>query len=772
VIVLRRIALGIVLLAVIVAASGYLFVSSSLPVTDGVVTVPGLEATVRISRDAHGIPTVRAANEHDADYALGFLHAQDRLFQMEMMRRYGAGRLSEVFGQSTVGLDRTMRTFGLYAAAQAQYAGLSSAVRGALDAYAAGVNAYLATRQRALPPEFYLLGLVPEPWRPADSLVWGKIMDLELTANYRGELLRARLLQRLSPDDLAVLYPPYPKGAPVALSHARALYEHLPLDRLYALLPPGAGPQAASNNWVLDGAHSQSGKPLLANDPHLDFSAPGVWYLARIETPQLKLAGVTAPGTPFMVIGHSDRIAWGLTTTGSDVEDLYIERPDPTDRSRYLIPDGSSPYATRQELIGVHGGAAVTITVRETRHGPVISDLADGAAGDVLALKTTWLGADDHTPQALWEMARARDWNEFRAALRNWTAPQQNIVYADVDGNIGFIAPARIPIRAAGDGWLPSPGWSGDHEWTGDVPFDALPSAFNPPGGRIVTANNKIVPDDYPYFLTRDWELPYRAERIDALLDAAPVQSPDASAGIQADDVSLAAQRLLPLMLGIAPANDAARTAMERLRNWNHRMDRDQAEPLIFIAWFRELARGLLAEKLGPYFRDYWSLRPEVLRGILSEHRDWCGEDGCDRALAAALDRALDDLRRRYGADMKSWRWGEAHAAAFASGFWSHIPVLQRWAALAIPADGGEDTVDAAEMNIRDDADPFRDRHGPTLRMIVDLAHPEAARFMITPGQSGNPLSQHWGDLMRPWRDFGYVTFGDDRSGGELVLEP
>ncbi len=389
---LRRIALGLAVIILVVAGAGTIYLRSSLPVTEGTRALPGLQAPVHITRDAYGIPTVRAANEHDADFALGFLHAQDRLFQMDMMRRYGAGRLSEVFGARTLGIDRTMRTLGLYRAAAAQFAGLSPAVQGALEAYAAGVNAFAQTRRRALPPEYYLLHMTFEPWRPADSLVWGKIMDLALTGNYRGELLRARLLQRLTPDQLAVLYPPYPKGAPVALGAARALYQGLPLERLYGMLPPGVGPQAASNNWVVDGAHSQSGKPLLANDPHLDFAAPGVWYLARIETPGLTLAGVTAPGTPFVIIGHNEHIAWGFTTTGSDVEDLFIERPDPTDPSRYLAPAGPLPFITRQEAIAVRGGAPVTLTVRETRHGPVISDVAGAKDGEVLALQTTWLG--------------------------------------------------------------------------------------------------------------------------------------------------------------------------------------------------------------------------------------------------------------------------------------------------------------------------------------------------------------------------------------------
>jgi len=689
------------------------------------------------------------------------------------MRRYGAGRLSEVLGARGLGIDRTMRTLGLYRAAAAQFAVLSPEVQAALTAYADGVNAFLATRHGALPPEYYAIGAAPEPWRPADSLVWGKLMDLELTGNFRGEILRARLLTRMSADDLKVLFPSYPKDAPVTLANVRAMLEGMPLGRLLAALPPGIGPARASNEWVVDGAHSQSGKPLLANDPHLDFSAPGIWYLVRIELPGLTLAGVTSPGTPFVLVGHNDRIAWGFTTTGSDVEDLFVEKPDPADPSRYLVPGGSRPFEVRQEQIAVKGGDPVTLTVRATRHGPVISDLAGyDEGGAVLALEATWLAPDDKTPDAIWHLARARDWDGFRHALQSWTAPQQNIVYADTVGNIGFIAPARIPIRAAGDGWLPSPGWDDAHEWTGTVPFDALPMAFNPPSGRLVSANNKIVPDDYPYFLTHDWELPYRAERINALLDATPRQSSGASAAIEADVLSLSAVKLLPLMLNAEPGSDSARAALDRLRRWDRRMDREKPEPLIFAAWLRELERALLGPRLGPYFYGFERPHPEILRLILTEHRDWCGASGdCGPTLSQSLDRALTWLGARHGADMSAWRWGEAHKAAFQSPVWSHIPLLGDWFDASVPADGGDDTVNAGEMSMTDDA-PFLDRHGPTLRMIVDMAAPQDARFMIAPGESGNPLSPHWGDLALPWRDVQSFAFSDDASGGRLVLAP
>ncbi len=782
---MRRYLFRFLLIALILLlGGGYLWLRSSLPRIAGTEVLPGLEAQLRIIRDEHGIPTIIAANDRDAAFALGFLHGQDRLFQMDAMRHYGAGRISEWFGTRTVAIDRTMRTLGLYRAAARQYDELSPELRAVLDAYATGVNAFLAHRRGALPPEYYLLNITPEPWQPADSLVWGKLMALQLSGNYRHELLHARLAQHLSPADLQILFPDYPKGAPIALGDTASLLDKLPLDRLYAALPPAVGPSYASNNWVVDGRHSQSGKPLLANDPHLGFSAPGIWYLARIETPSNKIAGVTSPGTPFVILGHNEHIAWGFTTTTGDVEDLFIERVDPADPTRYLTPTGPQPFTTRSEQITVRNGDPVTITIRETRHGPVVSDLEGDPAtlapeGHVLALQATWRLEGDRSPEALWGLDRARNWTEFRQALQDFAAPQQNIVYADIDGNIGFMAPARIPIRAKGDGWMPVPGWTGDYDWTGFIPFDALPSAFNPPQGRIATANNKIVPDSYPYFLSRDWDLPNRAERINQLLDATPRQSPDSSAMMQADTLSLMAKDLLPLMLKAQPASSRAAEAMAVLRAWDGHMDRDRIEPLLFTAWLREFNRTILADKLGAAFGDYWELHPDVIHLILTEHRDWCDasaanvEGACEKQLAVALDRALAQLDESLGADMRSWQWGRVHEARFSNALWSNVPVLRDLFALNIPADGGYDTLNRGATPIRSPASPYASVHGATLRMIVDLAAPDDARFMIAPGQSGNPLSPHYGDLMQPWRDFEWLRLGDAPSAGStLVLAP
>jgi penicillin G amidase len=779
---LRKLRL-LLLLPLLALLGGYLWVRSSLPQEDGQLASPGLGAEVRIGRDEHGIPTIKAASEQDAAFALGFVHAQDRLFQMDVMRRYGAGRLSEWFGPATLRADRFTRTLGLYRAAERQYAEAASELRAALEAYAAGVNAYLVRHQGALPPEYQLLRVTPEPWRPADTLVWGKLMDLQLAGNFRRELLHARLAQHLTPEQLDVLYPPYPHDAPVALGATSAALDGLPLDAIYASLPALVGPTFASNNWVVDGGHTVSGKPLLANDPHLGFSAPSVWYLARIETPTLQVAGVTSPGGPFVVIGHNAKIAWGFTTTGSDVEDLFIERVDPSDATRYLTPKGSEPFAVRHEEIRVKGADSVVLTVRATGHGPVISDLGAGyaepaAAGTVLALQATWLAADDHSPDALWGMNHATDWPSFRAALKDFVAPEQNIVYADVDGHIGFIAPARVPIRAKGDGWMPAPGWSGDYEWTGFIPFDDLPQALDPPGGRIVSANNKIVPDGYPYFLGRDWDLPNRAQRINELLDATPKQSPEASAAIQSDTLSPMARDLLPLMLEARPSSPRAAEALERLKSWDRRMERDQTAPLIFTAWLRAFNRTLFAGKLGSAFDDYWGLHPDVVKLVLTQHREWCEEPAaeaapsCARELASSLDAALSELRQRYGDDMNSWQWGRAHQAEFVNQVWAQVPMIGELIALAIPADGGYDTINRGATPIASADDPYADTHGSTLRMIVDLSNIAASRFMISPGQSGNPLSPHYGDLMRPWRDLVYLTLGKAAPTHTLVLAP
>ncbi len=481
------------------------------------------------------------------------------------------------------------------------------------------------------------------------------------------------------------------------------------------------------------------------------------------------------------MIGHNDDIAWGFTTTTADVEDLFVEKVDPADPGRYLTPQGSEPFAARRETIRVRGAAPVEITVRETRHGPVLSDvLPPGTAepGYVLALSATFTIPQDRSAEALWRVDRAADWAGFRAAWQGFVGPPQNVVYADKGGAIGFIAPGLIPIRGKGEGWLPTPGWTGDYDWRGFIPFAELPAATNPASGRFISANNKIVPDSYPYFISRDWDLPNRAERIAALLAQTPAQTPSSSAAMQADTFSLMAGRLAPLMTGIEPSSEDARAAVGKLRRWDFRMDRDKVEPLLFTAWLREFSHAVLFGRLGDAAADYWDLKPQVMEAVLTRRPDWCedpkrpGAETCAIRLAQSLDTALARLRRDYGADMTQWRWGRAHAALFDNPVLSRVPILGGWADAAIATSGGYDTLDRGPSTIRDEREPFAQRFGAGLRIITDLATPRDSQMMITPGQSGNPLSGHFADLLRPWRDFLWLVPGRAAAVATLVLEP
>jgi penicillin G amidase len=774
---------ALVLLVALALAAGFFYLRSSLPRLSGVLELPGLGAPVEVLRDANGVPHIYAAHQADAYFALGVVHAQDRLFQMEFQRRVGAGRLSEVLGEATLSNDRFLRTLSVYHYAAASVAHLDAETLTMLEAYVAGVNAFLETRRGALPPEFLLLGFTPEPWTVPDVLVWAKMMAWDLGGNWTADLLRARLLAVLTPEQVADLYPPVPGGPPVALPDLQGVYERLERSGLWAglwdaavhPLPPGAG----SNNWVVSGARTASGAPLLANDPHLDLKAPSLWYLAHLSAPGLSVIGATLPGTPSVLLGRNERVAWGFTNTGPDVQDLFIEQLHPEDDGRYLTPDGDAAFVVREEVIRVKGREDVVLRVRESRHGPILSDVNAGAAavaagqGEryVLALAWTALTPDDLTVRAIRRVNEAQDWESFREALRDFAVPQQNIVYADVEGNIGFIAPARIPVRAAGDGRVPVPGWTGEYDWVGYVPFGELPQAFNPPSGQLVTANQRIVPDDYPHHLTHDWSEPYRAERITELLARSDAHTPASFAAIQGDDVSLMARDFLPFLREVAPTGTLPRRAMDLIQAWDADMDRDRPEPLIFAAWYRALVRLLVEDELGELFGSYYGFRPVFVLNALTgrtEH-DWCDDartprqELCADLFARAFEEGVAELVARHGNRVENWAWGDAHAAYMDHDVMASTP-LRGVFDLSVPSGGDAFTVNAARFAIGNDAAPYRQTSGPTYRAIYDLADLGASRFVHTTGQSGNPLSRHYRDLLERWRDVEYLPMTTDRA--------
>ncbi|HKI57475.1 MAG TPA: penicillin acylase family protein [Trueperaceae bacterium] len=779
-----RIVAGVVVLLVLVAAGGWLYVRTSLPKTRGTVTLTGLKQPVDIVRDANDVPHIYAKDIPDALFALGYVHAQDRLWQMDFQRRVGEGTLSEVLGKATVPTDEFLRTLGVYRAAQQALDHVDTQTRTRLDAYVAGINAYIDTHKGAWPPEYLVLGVKPQHFAPADVIAWAKMMSWDLSGNWSTELLRARLIAKLEPKDaqalIATLWPAYPKDGPVVVPNFQALYRQLPLGALAGVAPAPPPPGLGSNDWVVAGSRTASGKPLLANDPHLELDAPSLWYLAQISAPGLNVIGATLPGTPAVLLGRNERIAWGFTNTGPDTQDLFIEKVDPSDPSRYLTPDGSQPFRTRREVIHVKGADDVVLNVRSTRHGPVISDVTKDAAavakehgsGYVIAMQWTALEPDDTTIQAVMEMNSAHNWTEFEAALKDFVTPEQNIVYADVDGNIGYYAPGRIPVRRHGDGSVPVPGWTGAYDWVGTIPFDALPHTFDPASGRVVTANNKVVPDSYPYYLTRDWTVPYRAERITSLLDGTPKATVHTMEQIQADQSSLLARAFLPTLRGIDPPSELAAAAQAQLVNWNGDMNRDASAPLIFAAWYRAFSKRVYGDEMGDLFDAYFGFHPRFLQRVLTSDQSWCddvttpGIETCAQEAAAALQDAVTQLSRSQGKDPARWRWGRVHRAYSAHQVFTNTP-LARFFDLSIANGGGAFTVDVGRYDMADAKHPYRQIVGPGYRAVYDLAQPDASRFMQTTGQSGNPLSKHYGDFLRRWRDVRYLPMSMRRADAE-----
>ncbi|WP_354682219.1 penicillin acylase family protein [Cupriavidus necator] len=777
------------------------------PPAAGTVALPGLHDKVTIVRDGNGVPHIRAASKADAWFALGYVHAQDRLWQMQMNKRVVAGRLAEILGPSAIDNDKFLRTLGVRRNAEAILAQSPPETRAALQAYADGVNAWIDHRKGPLPPEFLLLRTEPEHWEPADTLGWQTMMAWDLGSNWTQETLRMRLAQVLPVARISELLAPYPGEQPVRTMDYGHLYQQLaPLANAMASVgdkaPPGYIEGMGSNNWVVSGAHTQSGKPLLANDPHLGLQAPALWYFARMTAPGLDVAGATLPGLPLVVLGHNARIAWGLTNTAPDVQDLYIERLRPGNDTQYQTPNGWAAFETRTETIRVKGAPDVTLKVRATRHGPVISDVSESvasAAGPfgaqyVVAFQWTALRADDRTFQAGLKMNEAHDWASFTAALRDFHSPQQNIVYADVDGNIGFYAPGRVPLRRADNdlkGLAPAPGWDARYDWTGFIPFEALPHRYNPADGVIVTANQRIVGPDYPYFITSEWAVPYRFERIHALLAATPKHTLDSFAAIQKDVVSLAVRDALPLLLAAPVSRDGARPERERalleaLRKWDGTMDMDRAEPLVVTAWLRELSRRLFEEKVGePIFGRMWEHRnvQQPMLNILRDPRKlgafWCDRphtrpaESCDDAIADAWTAAMTDLSRRYGDNPSRWHWGEAHAARAEHKPFGKISYLSPLFNLRVPTGGDTYTVNVGRHNLRDDKAPFENTHAASVRALYDLANLEASRFMDSTGQSGNALLPRYRDWTAKWAAVEYVTIPPVSSVPDmLVLAP
>ena len=622
-----------------------LLLNRAQPAASGTFPLPGLSAPVTITFDPHGIPFIRAASDTDAAEALGYLHARDRLFEMELMRRAASGTLAEILGPLALENDEEMRRLGLRQSAQNDIADLSPAARAMLQSYADGVNAYIAERGRFAAPEFLLLG-PPAPWRITDSLLWGKVLGLWLSGNWRLELERLALAQRQPLDKIMALWPPQGNAVPETAAFAPSSSPALAAAAQAALgwvrhFPePFTQPAQASNEWAVAGSRTSSGHPLLAGDPHLGFGFPSLWYLARIDTPSGTLAGATAPGVPFMIIGHNSHIAWTFTTTGAAVQDVFIEHPTQDGKS-YQTPGGPEPFLRRTEIIKILGHRPLMLTVLQTRHGPVIGKTQDGK--ELLAVEMANLAPHDTDADGLLALNRASSVTGAAAAAAEITSPVQNLLIADAH-HIGFYTTGRVPIRKAGDGTFPVDGADGAHDWTGFVTSEKLPRALDPPSGELINANNPTVGPDFPVFIARDTYGDWRARRIKFLLGGGMPQTPESFARIQLDTTSLFAQAILPRMLALAlPPGDPAAPALRSLQHWSGDMTADSPQPLIFSAWTRAfiieiLRRNGLNPETAPVVDDFL---PSLLGPMPRRPRRACG------APAIAARRCMNRLRPR-----------------------------------------------------------------------------------------------------------------------------
>lgn len=787
---------GIVaVLALVLVGVGVWAARASFPTVDGEIAVAGFDDAVTVRRDARGVPHVSAVTEHDLYMAQGYVHAQDRFHQMDFWRHIGQARLSEMLGASTVDSDRFLRALDFASIAEAEYAALPDEGRASLDAYAEGVNAWMADRSGArLSLEHFLLGLLygyePEPWTPIDTLTWARMMAWDLRSNIDEEIDRAALAGVVGADRAEQLYPPLaddkdtilggilPNGAVSSLVLATPEVLTAPLERVSAAIAAVEqvtgtwSRELGSNNWVVGGALTESGLPLLADDPHLSTQMPSIWYEMGLHCDcGVRTAGYSFAGVPGIVIGHNERIAWAVTNVGPDTMDLFVEKVNPDNREQYEHLGEWVDFEMRQEVIEVAGGRPVTVMIRSTVHGPVITDLY-GALDNVTfessepwVIALQWAALEPSTLlDAVYSMNRAADWDEFRAAAAKWDIAPQNLLYADVDGNIGYQTPGRVPIRRSGDGRWPVPGWTGEHDWVGYIPFEELPSVLNPTSGYIASANQPIVPVGTGPWLGADFDLGYRGTRIYRMLDelTAPVTVDDLAA-MQQDTHNGSAAELVPYLLAVEA--DGVADAQRLLAGWSEgddafTQDVDSAPAALYaVIWRQLLARTFhdeLPEDLHPGGGTRWFA---VVRNLMDSPDDPWWDDVTteqqerrDDILAAAIAAGWDETAELLGRNPDRWAWGDLHITDFDQqtlGVSGIGPIEALFNRGGVRTPGGSGIVNATSWDATEG--DFRVTALPSLRMVTDLADFDRSIGIHTTGQSGRPFHRHYFDLADDW---------------------
>jgi penicillin G amidase len=765
--------LAVLLLLACAVGYAYYVAHSALPQLDGQLQAAGLSAPVTVTRDAHGVPTIEAATLEDLFFVQGYVTAQDRLWKMDVMRRFAGGELSEILGEETLKLDREQKILGLRAAARKQLGAASARDRSYFEAYARGVNAYIGTHGNRLPVEFRILGYAPKPWSSEDSVVIGNQMVKDLNYHYFYDALaREKILAKLGPELTADLYvngswhdrPPTVMREDVNEPDRPAGDSDdedddspdtsVTQNRVQSAALMNSVPEEVavngSNDWVVSGAHTITGKPLLSNDMHLGHQMPNLWYEAHLQCGTFDVAGVTLPGVPYVIVGHNQRVAWGFTNVGPTVTDIYVENFN--DQGAYQTPKGWVQPEHRQEVIHVKGKPDINIDVKVTRHGPIITGLVPGETRP-LALRWTLY---DGMRVPFFDVNAAQNWEEFTKAFSQLDAPGQNVVYADVDGNIGYHTTGKVPIRASGDGSLPMSGADDAHEWTSYIPFDKLPNIYNPPSGIIATANGRISPDQYPNSISMEWEAPWRTARIYHVLESGRRFTAADMLNLQTDIHSepdlFAAERLVYAVDHAAKPSARTRQAADLMRSWDGHMDAASAAPTIAENSMRQLQRLLLEPKLGSAsaeedgslnWKTYaWEMRSVWLENILLHRpKRWLPDKypNYDELLTAAVDTAVNDPAAPK--DLAAWRWGTFNAVEIQHPVLGKIPILQRWTGPGVREQSGSGyTVKAVSRT-----------HGPSERFTANLADLDQSTMNLVTGEAGNFLSPYYMDQWQAW---------------------
>jgi penicillin amidase len=758
---MRKFIIGVLVALALVVAIGVgavWYVKRAKPDYAGDVTGAPVHRPIDVWRDSAGVPHVWAADLTDMLFAQGYIHAQERLWQMEMFRRVAEGRLAEVVGETMINTDKFLRTLGIWQAAGDNLARLSNDQKIMLESYVAGVNHYIMTHDGPLPPEFVTLRITPEPWTAQHSLAIEKIMSWDL-ANYESAAQVTNAAKQIGADKARYLFPSDPSWG-TTIIEAPDVPE---VPAAAALLLDALSVTRASNGWVIGGARTKSGKPILANDMHLMLRQPGVWYLMALHSPNHDVVGMTLPGAPHVIAGHSKAIAWGFTNVMMDDVDLFVERVDPKDPGRYLTPGGSEPFITRNESLRVKGrDTTINFTVRTTRHGPVISDVESRFRGSEI-LSMRWASLDtSNSFNALLALNAARNADQFKRALRNFNNPHQNVVYADTAGNFGYQMAGRVPVRGNRKlpPLLPVPGWDGEYDWKGYLPFEEHPTAHNPPNGYAVTANNRQARSAVGDLISNDWDMPYRATRI---REMARANNPHDAASVhrmQLDVKDLLAVKYKRHAAAAAQVSGREETA-RLIEQWDGVAARDSRAASYFYTWY-EVTRRMLSTNL--YGRPGFFPRDALNTALDSGRVLWAGADGkrlLDSIAGAAMMQADSTVRGRV--------WGDVHQIT-ALHILGEVAALDRLFNLNVgpaPHQGSPTTVNVAQYNFNGRL-PIRTSYGASQRHVVDMGNIDGAGGFILPtGQSGLPASPHYGDMFERWRHGGLWLVPLDRAKAE-----